>query len=117
MPTDYKIYCVHGKAVGVFVCTERKKGHDMKRNFFDLEWNELPYIKEKYRNSNKIKKPKNWEKMIQYAEILSKEFEFVRVDLYNEEGNIIFGELTFTPACCCAPYYSKEGNIELGKLL
>ena len=55
--------------------------------------------------------------MIKYAEKLSEDFKFVRVDFYNDNGNIIFGELTFTPACCCAPYYSKQGNIELGNLI
>ena len=51
------------------------------------------------------------------AEDLSKPFPFVRVDLYNDKGKIIFGELTFTPACCCNPCYSKEGNKELGKMI
>ena len=35
----------------------------------------------------------------------------------NKDGKIIFGELTFTPACCCAPYYTKEANEKLGKMI
>ncbi len=115
MPIDYKIYCLNGKAVGILTCTEREEG--LKRNFYDLNWNELLYIKDKYRNKKKIEKPKNLEEMIKYAEILSKDFKFVRVDLYNDNGKIIFGELTFTPACCCNKIYNQIGNRELGKKL
>lgn len=117
MPIDYKLYCIDGKVVGILVCTERTKGHVMKQNFYDINWNELMYIKDEYRNKQKIEKPKNLDLMIKYAEILSKDFKFVRVDFYNDDGKIIFGELTFTPACCCNAKYSKEGNLELGQKL
>ena len=82
-----------------------------------MKWNQLPYIKEKYMSNKDIEKPKKIQDMIKIAEDLSKPFPFVRVDLYNDKGKIIFGELTFTPACCCNPCYSKEGNKELGKMI
>lgn len=115
LPIDYKIYCINGNAEGILVCSERKE--KLKINFYDINWNELMYIKDKYRNKNKIEKPENLEQMIKYAEILSRDFKFVRVDLYNDNGKIIFGELTFTPACCCAPYYSSIGNKMLGEMI
>lgn len=108
MPMDYKIYCFNGIAKCILVCSERDTV--LKLNMYDLSWNELPYIKEKYTNKKSISKPLNLKKMLRIAEDLSKPFPFVRVDLYNDNGKIIFGELTFTPACCCAPYYSKIGN-------
>ncbi len=118
IPMDYKFYCIDGKAIGILVCSERNiKTHAVKLNFYDLNWKELPYIKEKDRGQSMIEKPKKLDEMIKYAEKLSEDFKFVRVDFYNDNGNIIFGELTFTPACCCAPYYSKQGNIELGNLI
>lgn len=117
LPIDYKFYCFNGKVEGILVCTNRTVGHIMNQNFFDKEWNELPYMKSKYRNVNTIEKPKNLDKMIEYSEVLSKDFKFVRVDFYNDNGNIIFGELTFTPACCCNGKYSKEGNKKLGALV
>lgn len=113
MPLDYKIYCFKGKAVCILVCSEREK--KLRLSYYDLKWNRLNYEKKNWSSKTNIKKPKNLEQMIAYAEILSEQFEFVRVDLYNDDGKIIFGELTFTPACCCAPYYSKEGNEKLGK--
>ncbi len=118
LPIDYKFYCSEGKIMGVFVCTERNlETHTKKSNFYDLKWNELPYLKEEYRGTKKIEKPKNLDKMIKYAEKLSEDFKFVRVDFYSDNGKVIFGELTFTPDCSCANYYSKIGNIELGKML
>lgn len=113
MPIDYKLYCIDGKVVGILVCSEREK--ELRRNFFDTNWNELMYIKDKYRNKNNIEKPKGLDEMIKYAEILSKDFKFVRVDLYDQDGKILFGELTFTPACCCNKIYNKKGNLELGQ--
>lgn len=115
MPIDYKIYCINGVAKCILVCTERDTG--LKLNMFDMKWNQLPYIKEKYMSNKDIEKPKKLQDMIKIAEDLSKPFPFVRVDLYNDKGKIIFGELTFTPACCCNPCYSKEGNKELGKMI
>lgn len=115
LPVDYKFYCFNGICKGILVCSERIK--KLKLNFFNSNWQELKYIKDYERGSTDIKKPDNLKEMIKYAEKLSKDFKFVRVDLYSNEDKIVFGELTFTPACCCAPYYSKLGNEELGKLL
>ena len=118
LPADYKFYCSRGKVTGVLVCTDRDlKTHTKKTNFYDLKWNELPYIKDEYRGTKKLKKPKNFNEMIKYAEKLSEDFDFVRVDFYSDDKKIIFGELTFTPDCSCATYYNKYGDTELGKML
>lgn len=113
MPIDYKIYCFNGTAKCILVCSERNS--ELKLSYYNLKWERINYEKEKWSSKKNIEKPKNLNKMIEYAEKLAKGFPFVRVDLYNEKGKIIFGELTFTPACCCAPYYNKEGNKELIK--
>lgn len=115
MPIDYKFYCFNGKAKCILVCSERD--NNLKLSYYDLEWNRLNYEKNSWSSKKNIEKPKNFDKMIAYAEKLSKDFPFVRVDFYNDNGKIVFGELTFTPACCCAPYYNDFGNIELGNML
>ncbi len=115
MPLDYKFYCMKGKAKCVLVCSERDD--NLRLSYYDLDWNRLPYEKESWSSKKDIEKPKNLKKMREYAEKLSEDFPFVRVDLYNDDGKIIFGELTFTPACSCAPYYSERGNNSLGKML
>lgn len=115
MPLDYKFYCMNGKVECILVCSERDE--KLKLSYYTKEWKRLPYEKENWSSKKDILKPKNLAKMIECAEKLSQDFPFVRVDLYNDSGKIIFGELTFTPARSCAPYYSKKGNEELGKLL
>lgn len=90
---DYKFFCFNGIPRVLYVASER--GVDTKFDFFDLEFNRLP-IKNKYKNSSKeIPKPKNFEKMINLAKALSKEIPHVRVDFYNIDGKIYFGEMTF----------------------
>ena len=115
MPIDYKFYCINGEVQTILVCSEREE--KLRLNYFDQKWNEQDYVKKSWKGEKKIEKPKNLNKMIKIAKDLSTNFPFVRVDLYNENGKIIFGELTFTPACCCAPYYNEKGNKELGELL
>lgn len=115
MPLDYKFYCVNGDVKCVLVCSERD--NDLRLSYYDSNWHRLPYEKDSWSSKKAIEKPKNLKKMIEYAKRLSADFPFVRVDLYNDNGKIIFGELTFTPACCCAPYYSEDGNLILGDVL
>ena len=115
VPTDYKFLCFNGEPKLIQVITERSQGY--KLNYFDLDWNELDYGKPKYRNVRPVVKPKNLSRMISIARDLAADFPFVRVDLYNDEGEIIFGELTFTPACSCPPYFSDKGLVEMGRLL
>lgn len=118
-PTDYKFYCFNGKVKYILVCSERKinKKHSYKHNYYDVNWNPLYIEKKKYTNYDKVKKPTNLKEMLEISESLSKEFPFVRVDLYNNGGKIIFGELTFTPTCCCSKYYNHKSDLELGNLL
>ena len=115
MPNDYKIYCFNGEAKVILVCSERET--NLKRSFYDLNWNRLNYEKEKFHTDHEFKKPKNLDKMIEYANTLSKPFKFVRVDFYESDGKVIFGELTFTPARCCGEVYTDEANKILGDML
>ena len=66
---------------------------------------------------HKIPKPQNLEKMNEIAEKLAKDFNMVRVDLYNINGKIYFGELTFTPFGGYFKFTPPEWNLKLGKML
>ena len=115
VPIDYKLYCFNGKVEYILVATERYA--KIKRNFYDTSWNEVIYFKNQNLNSKSPKKPTRLKEMIHIANDLSSVFPFVRVDLYEKDNSIIFGELTFTPSCCCSPDYNELGLRELGKLL
>ncbi len=74
---------------------DRYKGH--KRNFYDRDWNNLYITSDCPAADREIPKPENLDEMISAAEKLAGDFPFVRVDLYNVDGKIFFGELTFYP--------------------
>ena len=93
MPTDYKIFCFNGKAYFLLVCGDRDS--NVRTVYYDLNWHKINCTKKK--QTGEFEKPKNFAQMIKVAEKLSEDFKFVRVDLYNINGRIYFGELTFTP--------------------
>lgn len=96
---DYKFYCFDGKAEFVMVCTDRNS--DVKFYYYDRQWRlqkNMSHDGKKANKSFKLDKPKNLEKMFQIAEQLSKGIKFVRLDLYNVDGKIYFGEYTFYPS-------------------
>ena len=113
---DYKFYCFNGKVEFIEVDFNRFENHKM--NFYDLNWNLVDMRKGKLENKKiNFPKPKNFDRMVRIAQILSENFAFVRVDLYNNNGKIYFGELTFTPAGGLTPFKPLKKDIEIAKLL
>ena len=97
---DYKVYAFNGQCDYVMVCFDRIKGKT-KFIYYDRKWNiKKEFSKDgiKYGDTIKIEKPKNLDKMFEFAEILSKNIPFVRVDFYESNGNLYLGELTFYPS-------------------
>lgn len=115
---DYKIFCFDGEPKFLFVATDRQKpGEDVKFDFFDLEWNHIP-VKNGHENSKfSIPQPMNFNEMLEVARKLSKGIPHVRVDLYNCNGNIYFGELTFFHFCGMTPFEPKEWDYKFGEYL
>lgn len=97
----YKLYCYHGKPKVVYVSLNGENGEQDKYiDFFDMEWNHLEVGLRRhlhYPEPEKIQKPDSFERMKQIAEILSNDFPFVRVDLYDINGKVYISELTFIP--------------------
>lgn len=92
---DYKFLCFGGKPYFCWVDMGRYTNHT--RNVYDLNWVLQPWNQEMYGNyPHPIPKPENFDKMIELSTILSHGFAHVRVDLYNIDGQIYFGEMTFT---------------------
>ncbi|WP_330407376.1 ATP-grasp fold amidoligase family protein [Enterocloster lavalensis] len=91
---DYKFFCFDGEPKALYIASDRSID-DVKFDFFDLDFNHLG-IKQKYPNaSTQIKKPNTFDEMIELSRKLSKGFAHVRVDLYEVNGKVYFGELTF----------------------
>lgn len=96
--TDYKFYCFNGEADVVMNCIERKTGHP-KFYFFDREWN-LRRLNKRGKEAPEgftLPKPDGMDEMFDIAAKLSVGIPYARIDLYNIEGKIYFGEITFFP--------------------
>ena len=111
---NYKFMCYHGKPKYVYLSiTENNIKY---RNFYDMKWNFLNfYCLSRPHPSKNFSKPKFFGLMKRYASILSKDFIFVRVDLYELENEIRLGELTFTPMGSFFNCINKSHEIDLGK--
>lgn len=109
---DFKILCFNGKPEIIIVDTDRYIGH--KRNFYDIKWNRIEVTSDCPGDTRDIEPPVNLDKMLEIASILSKEFPFVRVDLYNIRGKIYFGELTFYPWSGYVKFSPDEFDFKLG---
>lgn len=123
---DYKFYCFNGTPKYVLVCVGRVNGipshvsenADPKFYFFNRDWEMCPLNRDSREALDvKITRPENMEKMWETAERLCRPFPFVRVDLYNIGGKIVFGELTFTPSAGLDQSRLPETDHYFGDLL
>ena len=112
---DYKFYCCNGKVKFALVVKERGSANQT-RTFVDRNWNVLPVRRAGQFSSVAPEKPLNLEKMYELAEILCKDFPFVRIDFYNQDGQIYVGEMTFTPGLFLR-LEPKEWDVKLGEYL
>lgn len=116
---DYKFFCFDGEPKLLFVATDRQRKDDiLKFDFFDLSFNHLNVTQGKRgHNREGIKKPINFEKMIELTKILSEGLPHVRVDFYEINGKIYFGELTFYHDSGFQPFIPEEWDYKLGSYL
>lgn len=95
--SDYKLYCFNGVARGVYVTINRFT--NLSVSMYDMDWNLMPFEHIHPNQGEKIEKPKNLELMRKLAEKIAKFIDnpFVRVDFYEINGRVYFGEITFYP--------------------
>ena len=111
---NYKFLCYNGKPKYVYLSI--KKGEEKFRNFYDMDWNLLDFNCLSYPDlNNTYNRPNNFELMKKYAIILSKNFKFVRVDMYEIANEVLLGELTFSPMNSLFFCQNKSHEIELGR--
>lgn len=114
LPFDYKFWCINGTVSMIQVDSGGYGSHVL--TFFDKFWNKLPFRKN-YPTQDDLQKPQLLETMVHLSEYLSKEFCFVRVDLYTINNKVYFGELTFHPESGFGKFTPKEADNELGNKL
>jgi len=117
LPTEYKIHVYNGKARNLYIVTGRKI--DIRYTNFYIDW--TPFDGSQFNGWKKadelIEKPSNFDEMVALAEKLAKPFPFVRVDLYDINGKIYFGEMTFTPAKGTLILDDDRCDFEMGRWL
>ena len=109
---DYKWHCFNGQVYHIQTISDRdvKRGSCAFHNdTYNTLWQRTECIRPQYHiNRRLLPKPVCFDEMKHVAETLSKDFEYVRVDLYEVDGKVLFGELTFTPAGCYEFDYKPE---------
>lgn len=114
-PTDYKFTCIHGVPVDIFVGSERESG--VKFCTRNIDWSVLNNTKPSFLPKKEPDKPNHLDVMIEMAKTLSADFDFVRVDLYEYNDKVYFGELTFSPWGGILYSYTDDAIKEYGQLL
>ena len=109
---DFKFFCFNGIPHCIQVDSDRQNNHH--QNYYDIDWNPLG-VYCSYEQGELVRKPDNFEQMLEVARTLSEDFPFVRVDLYNVNGVIVFGELTFYPSSGYGRFHPDSFDFELGK--
>ena len=113
---DYKWFCFNGEVRGLFIATDRSKGeHAVKFDFFDADYNHLPFTNGHPNADVLPEKPLMFEEMKQLAAKLSKGIPQVRVDFYEVGHRIFFGEMTFFHWSGLMPYKPQEWDYTLGE--
>lgn len=114
---DYKVWAFDGKPYSIWACYNRTRECAYVAQY-DLDWNYHPEYSRftgHYRDGgNVVPKPSTLSQMLEAASILSKGFPEVRVDFYEVNGKLYFGEMTFSSAGGHMDFYTDEYLLELG---
>lgn len=112
---DYKLFCFDGEVKALFIAIDRNNpDEETKFDFFDSEFKPLNLINGHPNSGKETKKPEQFEEMKQLAAKLSKDIPHVRVDFYIINGQIYFGELTFTHWSGIVPFEPEEWDYTFG---
>ncbi|EPB8187127.1 ATP-grasp fold amidoligase family protein [Clostridium perfringens] len=112
---DYKVYCFNGEPKFIQVDVDRFGNHT--GNYYDINWNDMPFQYDDENSGRIIDKPKNLKEILDISRDLSKEFPHVRVDFYEVNGNLYFGELTFFTASGTAKFKPEKYDEIVGSWL
>lgn len=114
---DYKFFCFDGRVFCLYTMIDYTDNHDNgKLGFFDRNFNQLPYYRLDFKPiTEPIPKPACFDEMVATAEVLAKDFPHVRVDFYDVQGQVVFGELTFYNASGYTKFTPDEFDFIMGE--
>ena len=113
---DYKFFCFNGEPKALFVATDRlKAGEEVKFDFFDMDYNHLALRNGHPNSKEPPQKPLMFEQMKELAKKLSNGIPHVRVDFYEVDGRVYFGEMTFFHFSGIVPFEPVEWDYKFGE--
>lgn len=113
---DYKFFCFNGKAAYVYGIADRKVGQKVGVGIFTSDFELLPYTRlDEKPLERSLEKPANYEDLLACAEKLAAPFPHARIDLYDQDGKILFGEITFFDGSGYMKFGPDEFDFIMGK--
>jgi hypothetical protein len=112
-PPEYKLFVVHGRVEVLYV--DRDRFVDHRRNFYSRDWEPLDIRKDRYAVGEPQPRPDSFDRVLEIAERLGEDTDFVRVDLYDVDGRVVFGELTNYPSAGYKNWSPPSYDLELGR--
>lgn len=114
--TDYKFYCFGGEPKFLYVSQGLSDHSTARISYLSLDWEWQPFKRNDYVNFEELPaKPLNFDKMVEFCKILSAEIPFLRVDFYEVNGHLYFGELTFFPGSGNTAFNPPEWDETIGE--
>ncbi len=115
---DYKFFCFDGVPRVMFIASDRfNKEEETKFDFFDMEFNHLPFRNGHPNATKPIERPAEFDEMRMLASKLSKGIPQVRVDFYDVNGQIYFGEMTFFHWSGFVKFDPEEWDYKIGEMI
>lgn len=113
---DYKFFCFNGTPKALFIASDRGSADkETKFDFYDMDFNVLPFTNGHPHSDNPISKPKHFEEMKSLASKLSQGIPHVRVDFYEVGDKVLFGELTFYHWGGFVPFEPRDWDYKFGE--
>ena len=114
---DYKFMCFNGVVKCSFTVTNRLSQEDMHVTFYDINWNIMPFTRHYKADNIPIEKPQNYRTMVEFSQVLSRDIPFARVDWYEIDGRLYFGEITLYPGNGTEEFDPDEWDYFMGTWL
>ena len=115
---DYKFYCFNGDPKFLYLSEGMENHKTAKISFVNMDWSFAPFHRTDYASFSELPaKPDKFDEMLDIAKKLSNGIPFIRVDLYEINDQVFFGELTFTPCAGFMPFSPPEWDLKIGEML
>ena len=112
---DYKLFCFNGKPKYIYISSDLIHDRQAQIGFFYLDGTKMPLVRDDYEPMDIEQLPDFFDDMKRAADVLCKDFPFVRVDFFVANGTYYFAELTFTPSGGMMPFNPDKYDLEWGE--